>query len=114
MTEIESRVFDGCTELETVMMPNHRLRTGHALFAKCRKLATIVVSDSHRIFQHLLDRWEVPLDTRIVLHGELRLSLLFAEMSAEETTKERREELEREIRKHLAKTGHRRRKVSKK
>ena len=72
-----------------------------------------MVPNSHRVFRHLLDRWEVPLSTHTVLHGELHLSLLFAEMSAEETGEERREELSREIKLGLMKTGHRRRNTAK-
>ena len=51
--------------------------------------------------------------TQIILHGEIQLSLLFAEMTNEETAPERREELHREIKKQLMRTGHRRKKTGK-
>ena len=84
---------------------------GYSVFAGCDALKTLVVPDSHRLLRYRLDRWEVPSDTQIVLHGEIALSLLFAEMTDPNTDAERRRELHREIRKGLVKTGHRRKEV---
>ena len=78
------------------------------MYAGCESLKTLVVPDSVRLFRYRLDRWQIPTQTRIVLHKELELSMLFAEMADPETKADRREELERQIRIELVKLGHHR------
>jgi hypothetical protein len=112
LEHLENHAFGDCTALETVILPNKRLSVGYAAYAGCDALKTIVVPDSVRLFRYRLDRWQIPTQARIILHKELELSMLFAEMADPETKADRREELDRQIRIELAKLG-RHRKTSK-
>ena len=76
-------------------------------------METLIVPNSVHLFRYRLDRWQIPQKTRIVLHKELEISMLFAEMTAPETTDERRAELDKQIKYELVKIG-RHRKTRKK
>ena len=98
-----SRAFEGCVSLYTVLLPDCNTWVGESIFADCEQMRVLVVADSRPIFRHRKDRWGVPKETHIILHSELTLALLFAELSDPETGLERKQELRGRIRKRVAK-----------
>ena len=93
--------FENCASLTTVIFPDHKLRIGDGIFLGCDALGVLVLSDSVRRIRRKEGKWSVPEIANLVLHSELKLALLFAELTKEETDAERKAVIRTEIRRHI-------------
>ena len=108
LKRIDDRAFEGCSNLHTVLLPDCNTSIGRSIFASCDSLSVLVLPEEAKPFlRRRRERWEVRKETQIILHSELKIALLFAELADADVSLERKQELRALIRRRMARMKHR-------
>ena len=86
-----------------MLFPDHRTSVGNAVLTGCNALEVLVLPHLPVGYRRVMDKWDVSRGAQIILYSDLKLAFLFAELTDRKASKERKQQVRREIETRLEK-----------